>query len=75
MENTRPTRVKLISENKLMKNHTLFPVEPVSMTGHSSLGMFQKYSHTGLDSKQRAIQALSSHILTACRNINQVVGQ
>ena len=33
------------------------------MTGHSSLGMLQKYSHSGLDSKQRAIQALTNHIL------------
>ena len=33
------------------------------MTGHSSLGMLQKYSHTGLDNKQRAIQALTDHIL------------
>ena len=34
------------------------------MTGHSSLGMLQKYSHTGLDNKQRAIQALTDHILS-----------
>ena len=33
------------------------------MTGHSSLGMLQKYSHSGLDSKQRAIQALTNYIL------------
>ncbi len=44
------------------------------MTGHSSLGMLQKYSHTGLDSKQRAIQALNSHVVTTGRNINQAVG-
>ncbi len=34
------------------------------MTGHSSLGMLQRYSHTGLDNKQRAIQALTDHILS-----------
>ena len=34
------------------------------MTGHSSLSMLQKYSHTGLDNKQRAIQALTDHILS-----------
>lgn len=34
------------------------------MTGHSSLGMLQKYSHTGLDNKQKAIQALTDHILS-----------
>jgi integrase len=33
------------------------------MTGHSSLGMLQKYSHTGLDSKKRAIQSLTNHVL------------
>jgi integrase len=34
------------------------------MTGHSSLGMLQKYSHTGLDNKRTAIQALTDHILS-----------
>ncbi|WP_052565162.1 MULTISPECIES: tyrosine-type recombinase/integrase [Candidatus Brocadia] len=33
------------------------------MTGHSSLGMLQRYSHTGLDSKKRAVQALTDHVL------------
>ncbi|MBM4055483.1 MAG: site-specific integrase [Planctomycetes bacterium] len=33
------------------------------MTGHSSLGMLQKYSHTGMDSKKTAINALTEHIL------------
>ena len=50
-------------------------VTVMGMTGHSSLGMLQKYSHTGLDSKQRAIQALNSHVLTTGRNVNQAVGQ
>ncbi len=49
-------------------------VTVMGMTGHSSLGMLQKYSHTGLDSKQRAIQALNNHVLTIGRNINQAVG-
>ena len=35
------------------------------MTGHSSLGMLQKYSHTGLDSKRNAIEKLTSHVLGA----------
>lgn len=34
------------------------------MTGHSSLGMLQRYSHTGLDNKQRAIQSLTDHVLS-----------
>ena len=50
-------------------------VTVMGMTGHSSLGMLQKYSHTGLDSKQRAIQALNSHVLTTGRNVSQAVGQ
>jgi integrase len=33
------------------------------MTGHSSLGMLQKYSHTGMDSKKVAINALTEHVL------------
>lgn len=33
------------------------------MTGHSSLSMLQKYSHTGMDNKQKAIQSLTDHIL------------
>ena len=33
------------------------------MTGHSSLGMLQKYSHTGIDNKRTAIQALTDHVL------------
>ena len=45
------------------------------MTGHSSLGMLQKYSHTGLAAKQTAIQALNSHVVTTVRNIGQAVGQ
>lgn len=50
-------------------------VTVMGMTGHSNLGMLQKYSHTGLDSKQRAIQALNSHVLSTGRNISQAVGQ
>lgn len=34
------------------------------MTGHSSLSMLQKYSHVEIDSKQRAIQALTNHVLS-----------
>ena len=35
------------------------------MTRHSSLGMLQKYSHTGLSNKQQAIQSLTDHVLSA----------
>ncbi len=45
------------------------------MTGHSSLGMLQKYSHTGLAAKQTAIQALNSHVIATGRNVNLAVGQ
>ena len=34
------------------------------MTGHASLGMLQKYSHTGLDNKRTAIQALTDYVLS-----------
>ena len=50
-------------------------VTVMGMTGHSSLGMLQKYSHTGLAAKQTAIQALNSHVVTTVRNIGQAVGQ
>lgn len=33
------------------------------MTGHSSLGMLQKYSHTGLSNKQQAINSLTDYVL------------
>ncbi|MCR4292576.1 MAG: site-specific integrase, partial [Candidatus Kuenenia sp.] len=33
------------------------------MTGHSSLGMLQKYSHSNLNNKQKAIEALTDHVL------------
>ncbi len=35
------------------------------MTGHSSLSMLQKYSHTGLDNKRHAIEALTAHVLNS----------
>ncbi len=35
------------------------------MTGHSSLSMLQRYSHTGLDNKRNAIQALTDHVLNS----------
>ena len=34
------------------------------MTGHSSLSMLQKYSHTGLDNKQKAIKSLTEYVLS-----------
>lgn len=33
------------------------------MTGHSSLSMLQRYSHTGMDNKKRAIEALTGFVL------------
>ena len=33
------------------------------MTGHSNLSMLQRYSHTGIDTKKRAIEALTKRIL------------
>ena len=45
------------------------------MTGHSSLSMLQKYSHTGLDNKQRAIQALTDHILSKRLGTTLVIAQ
>ena len=33
------------------------------MTGHSSLGMLQKYSHTGLDNKQKATESLTKYVM------------
>ncbi|GAB61278.1 MAG: site-specific integrase [Candidatus Jettenia sp.] len=44
------------------------------MTGHASLSMLQKYSHSGLDSRQRAIQALTEHVLNADKNTSKVIG-
>ncbi len=45
------------------------------MTGHSSLGMLQKYSHTGLDNKQRAIQALTDHVLNTSQKTALAIAQ
>ncbi|OHB98618.1 MAG: hypothetical protein A2Z57_13490 [Planctomycetes bacterium RIFCSPHIGHO2_12_39_6] len=42
------------------------------MTGHSSLGMLQKYSRTGLDNKQRAIQSLTDHILSIKSGVTNI---
>ncbi len=45
------------------------------MTGHSSLGMLQRYSHTGIDSKQRAIQALTNYVLNGKNEVNLAIAQ
>ncbi len=45
------------------------------MTGHSSLSMLQKYSHTGLDNKQRAIQALTDHVLNTSQKTCLAIAQ
>ena len=42
---------------------------------HSSLGMLQKYSHTGLDNKKRAIQALTDHVLITSKKANLAIAQ
>ena len=45
------------------------------MTGHSSLGMLQKYSHSGLDNKRNAIQALEGHILNTSTKASFAIAQ
>ncbi len=45
------------------------------MTGHSSLSMLQKYSHTGLDNKQKAIQALTDHVLGMSEKTGLAIAQ
>lgn len=46
-----------------------------SMTGHSSLGMLQKYSHSGLDNGRIAIKALTAHVLNTSTKVNFAVAQ
>jgi len=45
------------------------------MTGHSSLGMLQRYSHTQLDSKKKAIQALTDHVMGMSIKANLAIAQ
>ena len=45
------------------------------MTGHSSLSMLQKYSHTGLDNKRTAIQALTDHVLNTGKKVALAIAQ
>ncbi|GEM_PF-1362903 len=45
------------------------------MTGHSSLSMLQKYSHSGLDNKRTAIQALEGHILNTSTKASFAIAQ
>jgi len=45
------------------------------MTGHSSLGMLQKYSHTGMDSKKIAINALTEHVLNTQSKTSLAIAQ
>ncbi len=58
----------------LQSNLGIGAVVVQGMTGHSSLSMLQKYSHTGLDAKQTAIQALTDHVLNTGKGITKVVG-
>ncbi len=45
------------------------------MTGHSSLGMLQRYSHTQLDCKKKAIQALTDYVLGMSKKTNFAIAQ
>ena len=45
------------------------------MTGHSSLGMLQKYSHTGMNNKRTAIQALDSYVSNTGQKVNLAIAQ
>lgn len=38
------------------------------MLGHSSLAMTLRYSHTGLDSKKRAVEAMAEHVLAIAKD-------
>ena len=44
------------------------------MTGHSSLSMLQKYSHTGMGNKRTAIRALDSYVSNT-RQVNLAIAQ
>jgi len=37
--------------------------------------MLQKYSHTGLDNKKHAIQALTDHVLTTIKKADLALAQ
>lgn len=43
------------------------------LLGHSDLSMTLRYSHTGLDSKRKAVESLTEHILSI--NMTSVVSQ
>ena len=45
------------------------------MTGHSSLSMLQKYSHTGMGNKRTAIQALDSYVSNTGQKVNLAIAQ
>jgi hypothetical protein len=45
------------------------------MTGHSSLSMLQKYSHTGMNNKRTAIQALDSYVSNTGQKVNLAIAQ
>ncbi|HHT9146526.1 MAG TPA: tyrosine-type recombinase/integrase, partial [Candidatus Wunengus sp. YC61] len=45
------------------------------MTGHSSLSMLQKYSHTGMGNKRTAIQALDSYVSNTGQKVNLAMAQ
>ena len=46
-----------------------------TMTGHSSLGMLQKYSHSGLSNKQHAMQALTDYVLGIKEKVTLAIAQ
>ena len=45
------------------------------MLGHSTLDMTLRYSHTGLDSKKKAIRVLTDYVLSMSNNITLAVAQ
>lgn len=45
------------------------------LLGHSTLDMTLRYSHTGLDSKKKAIQALTDHVLSMSNNAGVAIAQ
>jgi len=45
------------------------------MTGHSSLSMLQKYSHTGMGNKRTAIRALDSYVSNTGQKVNLAIAQ
>lgn len=43
-------------------------ITTMGLLGHSSLDMTLRYSHTGLDSKRQAIEAMTEHVISGAKN-------